>query len=131
MSDFRNFHKLLSCVPIKIFWGKFSKICPASPTKKFCLEISQIFWKNWWAQSFQMFVKKFIRTYNFLYWTKPWFDFWRAIDGWLPRYHLWWADSEHWFGAIFSKKLRFVFCQTLEKLTRTLLFKVCGWLLNI
>ena len=48
-----NFLRFSKCVPIKIFWGKFSEICPASCTKKFCPEISQIFWK---ISGFKIFV---------------------------------------------------------------------------
>ena len=67
-----NFLRFSKCVPIKIFWGKFSEICPASCTKIFCLKISQIFWKNWSVQNPQIFVRKFLRTRIFVDRTKPW-----------------------------------------------------------
>ena len=36
-----NFLRFSNCVPIKIFWGTFSEICPASCHKIFCQKISQ------------------------------------------------------------------------------------------
>ena len=72
----QNSEKILripKCAPIKIFRGKFSEICPASYTKIFCLKISQIFWKNWWVQNFQIFVRKFLRTQFFLDRIEPWY----------------------------------------------------------
>ena len=54
-----NFHRFSNCLPLNIFWGKFPKICPASCTKIFCLEISLIFWKNWWVQNFQILSENF------------------------------------------------------------------------
>ena len=66
-----NFLLFSKCVWIKIFWGKFSEICPASCTKIFCLEISQIFWKNLWVQNSQIFVRKFLRTQIFVDRIKP------------------------------------------------------------
>ena len=49
-----NFLRFSKRVCIKIFWGKFTEICPASCTKIFYLKISQIFWKNWRVQNFQI-----------------------------------------------------------------------------
>ena len=34
-------------------------------------KISQIFWKNWWVQNFQIFVRIFLRTWIFVDRTKP------------------------------------------------------------
>ena len=56
----------LNGLTTKIFWGKFSEICPASCTKIFCPKISQIFWKFWWVQNFQIFVRKFLRSQIFV-----------------------------------------------------------------
>ena len=55
-------------VPIVgLFWEKFPEIGQASCTKMFCLKISQIFWKNWRNQNFQIFV----RTQIFVDRAKP------------------------------------------------------------
>ena len=70
--NYENFLRFSKCVPIKIFWGKFSKICPASSTKIFCLKISQIVWKNLGVQNSQIFVRKILRTQIFVDRIKPW-----------------------------------------------------------
>ena len=66
-----NFYRFSKCVLIKIFWGKFSENLSSQLHQKFYLKISQIFWKNWWVQNIQIFVRKFLRTQIFVDRTKP------------------------------------------------------------
>ena len=74
---FRYLYRFSNCVALKILCGKFPGICPASCTKIFCLEISQIFWKNWRVQNSQIFVRKFLRTQILIDMVQPWrFWFW-------------------------------------------------------
>ena len=61
-----NFLRFFYCAPIKIFWGKFPKISSASCTKTFCLKIFQFFRKHLGVQNSKIFVKKFLRTQNFV-----------------------------------------------------------------
>ena len=59
-----NFLRFSNCVPIKIFWGKFSEICPASCTKIFCLKISD-FLKKLVGSKFSDFCQKISQNSDF------------------------------------------------------------------
>ena len=57
----KNLHRFLNCVNIKYFQKSVQLAAP-----KYCLDIYQIFWKKWWVQNFQIFVRKFLRTWIIL-----------------------------------------------------------------
>ena len=48
----------------------FQKSVQPAAQKDFVPKISQTFWKNWWVQNSQIFVRKFLRTWIFVDRTK-------------------------------------------------------------
>ena len=81
LTKFSEFWKFLQISKMCSYQNILSKIfrnLSSQLHQNILSEISQIFWKNWWVQNFQIFFRKFIRTCIFVDRTKAWL-----------RYFLW------------------------------------------